>query len=65
MTKCSFCGDSVKEGRGKIYVKNDGKIFQFCNSKCQKNWNLKRQGKSIRWTKIFRDMKAAEKEKGK
>ncbi len=55
--KCSFCGETIPKGRGKMFVKSDGKIFYFCNSKCEKNWNLGRQGKKVRWTKIFREMK--------
>ena len=59
MVKCSFCQGTVPEGKGKMFVKTDGKIFNFCDSKCQKNWNMKRVGKKVRWTKAF------EKEKGK
>ncbi len=59
MAKCSFCADNIPEGRGKVFVKADGKIFQFCNSKCQKNWRMGRVGKKVRWTK------AHAKEKGK
>ena len=59
MVKCSFCADKVPEGRGKMFVKTDGKIFYFCNSKCEKNWKMKRAGKNVRWTKAF------QKEKGK
>jgi len=55
--KCSFCGEQVPEGRGKLYVKNDGKVLVFCNSKCQKNWKLKREGKNVKWTKIARKLK--------
>ena len=53
MVKCSFCLDSVPEGRGKMFVKTDGKIFSFCNSKCQKNWKMKRVGKKVKWTAAY------------
>jgi large subunit ribosomal protein L24e len=59
MTKCSFCAGKVPEGRGKVFVKTDGKIFHFCNSKCQKNWRMGRAGKNVRWTQVHA------KEKGK
>lgn len=59
MVKCSFCQYAVPEGRGKMFVKTDGKIFNFCNSKCEKNWKMKRVGKKVRWTQAFA------KEKGK
>ena len=54
MVRCSFCSEVVKEGRGKMYVKTDGKIFYYCNSKCQKNWQKKREGKTTKWTRAFR-----------
>ena len=59
MVKCSFCLGTLPEGRGKMFVKTDGKIFHFCNSKCEKNWNMKRVGKKVKWTDAFK------KEKGK
>ncbi len=52
--KCTFCGSDIQEGRGKTFVKNDGRIFRFCSSKCQNNWKLGRDGKSVRWTERSR-----------
>jgi large subunit ribosomal protein L24e len=57
MVKCSFCGENVPEGKGKIFVKNDGRVFNFCRSKCQKNFRMKRVGKSVRWTKTAQSLK--------
>jgi len=59
MPKCSFCGGKTPEGRGKMFVRNDGKIYYFCNSKCQKNWKLGREGKSVKWTPSFQKGKSA------
>ena len=58
MPKCSFCGGSIPDNAGKMFVKNDGKISWFCNSKCEKNARLKRVGKKTRWTQTFRKGKA-------
>ena len=55
--KCSFCGEQIREGTGKMFVKADGRIFHFCNSKCQKNWNMGRSGKNVKWTKTARELK--------
>jgi len=57
MPKCSFCSGKTPEARGKMFVRNDGKIFYFCNSKCHRNWKLGRKGKNVKWTE------AASKEK--
>ncbi|MFQ6009649.1 MAG: 50S ribosomal protein L24e [Candidatus Aenigmatarchaeota archaeon] len=43
MAKCSFCKINVEQGTGKMFVRNDGKIFYFCGSKCQKNMLMLRR----------------------
>jgi large subunit ribosomal protein L24e len=55
--KCSFCDGKVPDGKGKMFVRNDGKIFYFCNSKCQKNWRMGRAGKATKWTETARKLK--------
>ena len=63
MAKCSFCGKEIPQGRGKVFAKNDGKVFRFCNSKCNKNFNMGRQGKSVKWTDTYHQIKSEEKAK--
>ena len=53
MAKCSLCGNILKLGRGKMFVKKSGDIYNFCNSKCQNNWNMGREGKNLKWTGKF------------
>ena len=48
--KCSFCKKEIEKGTGKIFVKNDGKIFYFCSNKCDKNMlKLKRKPSKQKW----------------
>ncbi len=47
--KCSICKLNVPRGTGKMYVRNDGRIFYFCSSKCQKNWTMGRVEKNLKW----------------
>lgn len=55
MPKCSFSGEQIKPGTGKMYVLKDGKILWFKNSKCQKNYlNLKRKPLKTKWTQDYR-----------
>ncbi|MFO7678147.1 MAG: 50S ribosomal protein L24e [Thermoplasmatota archaeon] len=51
---CSFCGNDIEPGTGKIFVKKDGTVLNFCKMKCQKNMlNLKRIPRRIEWTKHY------------
>ncbi|NIO19480.1 MAG: 50S ribosomal protein L24e [Candidatus Aenigmarchaeota archaeon] len=47
--KCSTCKNNVQKGSGKMFVRNDGRVFYFCSSKCQKNWKLGREPKKLKW----------------
>jgi len=48
--KCVLCGKNIEAGTGKMFVRNDGKVFYFCSSKCQKNMlKLKREPKKVKW----------------
>ena len=60
MDKCNFCGSNISPGTGKIYVKTDGRKFNFCSNKCEKNMiNLGRKPASIKWTEEYRNNKAS------
>ena len=51
---CSFCGQDIEPGTGKLYIKKDGTKYHFCSNKCQKNMiNLKRVNRNVRWTTHF------------
>jgi large subunit ribosomal protein L24e len=55
MPKCSFSGDAVAPGTGRMCVLKDGKILYFKNSKCKKNFlKLKRVPRKVRWTQAYR-----------
>ncbi len=66
---CSFCGNEIEPGTGKMYIKKDGSVFHFCTNKCQKNMLvLKRTPRRIRWTEHYVEAKKerlAEKKKKK
>ena len=55
MVKCTFCGNVIEKGTGKMFVKKDGKILYFCSSKCEKNMlKLKRKAITVKWTKRYK-----------
>jgi large subunit ribosomal protein L24e len=51
MVRCTFCDKQIPIATGKLYVKKDGKKFNFCSSKCEKNMIvLKRKSQKFKWT---------------
>ena len=52
---CSFCGDSIEPGTGRLFVRKDGVTFSFCSNKCFKNMMvLKRFPRDTRWTAQYK-----------
>ena len=49
--KCSFCYREIEPGTGKMFVKKDGTVLNFCTNKCYKNMiELKRVPRTTLWT---------------
>jgi large subunit ribosomal protein L24e len=50
--RCSFCKREIEPGTGKMYVRNDGRIFYFCSSKCERNMLvLGRNPRKVKWVR--------------
>jgi large subunit ribosomal protein L24e len=57
---CSFCGQAIEPGTGKMYIKKDGTVFNFCSNKCKKNnIGLGRVSRRTRWTTRYGELKAS------
>ena len=51
---CTFCGDEIEPGTGKMYIKKDGVVYNFCTSKCFKNMViLRRLPRRTTWTQYY------------
>ena len=51
---CSFSGEEIEPGTGMMFIKKDGSVLFFKNSKARKNYlNLRRVPRRVRWTKLF------------
>jgi large subunit ribosomal protein L24e len=58
MVRCDFCRKSIEPGTGKMFVRKDGKVFDFCSSKCEKNMlKLKRKPRTTEWTVEYAEVK--------
>jgi len=61
--KCTFCGDEIERGTGKIKIMKDEKVVHLCSMKCEKNmFKLGRIAREIPWTaeyKVFKKMRMA------
>ena len=54
MVKCIFCGKMIEQGTGKIYVIKEGKMYNFCGLKCEKNMlKLKRKPINVKWSSKY------------
>jgi len=52
MVKCTFCKSPIEQGTGKIFVTKEGKVFNFCSMKCEKNvFKLGRIPRKFKWTR--------------
>jgi large subunit ribosomal protein L24e len=51
---CSFCGNEIEPGTGKMFIKKDGRVLHFCKNKCHKNMlNLNRIPRRVGWSKHY------------
>ncbi len=51
---CSFCGEKIQPGTGRMYIKKDGRSYNFCSTKCFKNLvDLKRVPRRTKWSKNY------------
>jgi large subunit ribosomal protein L24e len=56
---CTFCGTEIEPGTGRMYIKKDGVVYNFCTSKCFKNLVvLGRVPRRQTWTRYYEREKA-------
>lgn len=47
---CDFSGKEIEPGTGIMYVRNDGSVLHFADSKAEKNYLLGREARDLEWT---------------
>ena len=49
---CSFSHEEIEPGTGMMYIKRDGAVYWFKDSKARKNMlKLKRNARRLKWTR--------------
>jgi len=51
---CDFSGDEIEPGTGVMFVRNDGTVLHFKNSKAEKNYFMGREARDLEWTEAGR-----------
>lgn len=51
---CDFSGEEIEPGTGIMYVRNDGTVLHFKDSKCEKNYFMGREARDLEWTEAGR-----------
>ena len=47
---CDFSGEDIEPGTGTMFVKKDGSVLHFVDSKAEKNYFLGREARDLEWT---------------
>ena len=51
---CNFTHEEIEPGTGMMFIKRDGTVFWFKDSKARKNHlNLKRNPRRLKWTRRY------------
>ena len=47
---CDYTGEEIEPGTGIMYVRTDGTVLHFVDSKAEKNYMLGREPRDLEWT---------------
>merc|ERR1711977_584489 len=53
---CSFTGFKIDPGRGILFVRNDGQLYYFLNSRARRLFHNKKRPSKISWTVAYRKL---------
>ncbi|KAI3659123.1 hypothetical protein MP638_001990 [Amoeboaphelidium occidentale] len=51
---CSFSGQKIYPGRGKVFVRQDSRVFRLINGKAESLLLQRKNPRKIHWTVVFR-----------
>ena len=59
---CDYTGEEIEPGTGKMFVKTDGTILWFRDSKAEKNYMMGRESRDLEWIGQEDESEAADEE---
>ncbi len=51
---CDYSGEAIEPGTGTMFVKANGTVLHFKDSKAEKNYLLGREARDLEWTEAGR-----------
>jgi large subunit ribosomal protein L24e len=48
---CDFSGEEIEPGTGTMFVRTDGTVLYFKDSKAEKNYFMGREPRDLEWTR--------------
>ena len=57
---CDYSGQDIEPGTGTMFVKTDGTVLYFADSKCEKNYLLGREPRDLEWIKDDQEFQPTE-----
>ncbi len=51
---CDYTGEEIEPGTGIMYVRTDGSVLHFVDSKAEKNYLMGREARDLEWTEAGR-----------
>jgi len=51
---CDYTGEEIEPGTGTMFVRTDGTILHFKDSKAEKNYLMGREARDLEWTEAGR-----------
>ena len=55
---CDYTGDDIEPGTGTMFVRSNGTVLHFKDSKAEKNYLLGREARELEWTTTGREQEA-------
>lgn len=56
---CDYTGEDIEPGTGTMYVRTDGTVLHFVDSKAEKNFFMGREARDLEWTQAGQEARVS------